>query len=48
MFYFFCPRCDRAFSGDTKEKAEEVVKAHVNRSHPDYDPEWFDTSIDAS
>lgn len=40
-----CPVCDRTYdSGTTPESTLEIVKNHVEEQHPDYDPEWWDTS----
>lgn len=38
----FCPRCDRSFqSFKGAEVALQAVKDHVERAHPDYDPDWW-------
>lgn len=36
----FCPRCDKEFSGLTETLALAEVIKHVERAHPDYDPDW--------
>ena len=33
----YCPRCDKL------KPNLEVLKDHVSKQHPDYDPEWWDT-----
>lgn len=38
----FCPRCDRSFqSFKGAADALEKVKKHVEKGHPDYDPDWW-------
>lgn len=36
----YCPRCDKPFPGKTSTEALEVVKVHVAKAHPGYDPDW--------
>jgi hypothetical protein len=44
VFTYYCPRCDdKTESGVSWAEAEKIVKAHVKKAHPDYDPNWFDT-----
>jgi hypothetical protein len=37
---YFCPRCDRKYTGDTLAEVKAVVEKHVELQHPDHDPDW--------
>lgn len=35
MHTVYCPRCDRAYVGETKADAEALARVHVDGQHPD-------------
>ena len=42
----WCPSCDRMFVGLSFPDALEKTKKHVDKAHPDYDPNWYDQERD--
>lgn len=44
IYSYYCPRCDRKTESEISwDDAEQIVKDHVKKAHPDHDPDWFDT-----
>ncbi len=37
---FYCPRCDRGYTGKDPVEVERRVRKHVQEQHPDHDPDW--------